>query len=148
MNFKHVVISTDLSPSSLEALGPAILLAHESSAKVTLLHVCEAFGALPHGAPMAPNIEAFDTPERIEAAKLELTKWAGENNAEASVDVIASDQVAEAVAEYVTKVGADLLAVSTHGRTGWRHLILGSVAADILRHSPVPVISFPLKKKG
>ncbi len=148
MKFKHVVISTDLSPASLMALEPAIQLAHDSEAKVTLLHVCEAFDALPHGAPMAPNIEAFDTHERVIAAKKELADWAKVHDAEASVHVIADDNVAEGVSKYVTEVGADLLAVATHGRTGWRHLILGSVAADILRRSPVPVIAFPLPKKG
>ena len=76
MNFKHVVISTDLSPSSLKALEPAIQLADRSDAKVTLLHVCEAFDALPHGAPMSPTIEAFDTDERVVAAKTELSAWA------------------------------------------------------------------------
>jgi nucleotide-binding universal stress UspA family protein len=39
----------------------------------------------------------------------------------------------------------DLVAMSTHGRTGLTHLLLGSVAEQVLRASPVPVLLFPAR---
>ncbi|MFO0802514.1 MAG: universal stress protein [Gemmataceae bacterium] len=38
---------------------------------------------------------------------------------------------------------ADLLCISTHGRTGLAHLLLGSVAKKIIRHAPCPVLTVP-----
>jgi universal stress protein A len=41
--------------------------------------------------------------------------------------------------QMVKSVGADLIVMSTHGRTGLAHLVLGSVAEKIVRHAPCPV---------
>lgn len=46
----------------------------------------------------------------------------------------------ECIIEVAKNIGADLLVVGTHGRTGVAHLLLGSVAESILRHSPCPVL--------
>jgi nucleotide-binding universal stress UspA family protein len=45
-------------------------------------------------------------------------------------------------------VGADLIVVGTHGRTGFAHLVLGSVAERIVRRSPVPVLSVRRTEKS
>ena len=45
------------------------------------------------------------------------------------------------------KWNADIIIVGTHGRTGLEHLLLGSVAEYIVRHSPIPVMVVPLDKK-
>jgi nucleotide-binding universal stress UspA family protein len=42
---------------------------------------------------------------------------------------------------------ADLICVSTHGRTGLAHLLLGSVAEKVVRHAPCPVLIVPSKPK-
>jgi len=49
----------------------------------------------------------------------------------------------EGILRYATSVGADLIVMGTHGRQGLGHLILGSVAADVLRQSDVPVLVVP-----
>jgi nucleotide-binding universal stress UspA family protein len=50
------------------------------------------------------------------------------------------------VVDYAQQNDVDLIAMSTHGRTGFRHLALGSVAEAIIRHATVPVITFPRVK--
>ncbi len=60
--------------------------------------------------------------------------------------VMAAPNVAEAVADYANENDFDLIAISSHGRSGFRRLILGSVAEAILRHSHVPVLVFPRPK--
>ena len=47
------------------------------------------------------------------------------------------------LARYAESEGFDLVAVSTHGHSGFRRLIMGSVAEKILRHVHVPVLVFP-----
>ena len=61
---------------------------------------------------------------------------------------IGSAVVAEAVTQYADTHDVDLIALTTHGRTGIRHLVLGSVAESILRHSHVPVLCFPPSKEA
>jgi nucleotide-binding universal stress UspA family protein len=48
--------------------------------------------------------------------------------------------VADAILEYADAVGADLIAMSTHGRSGVARWLIGSVADRVVRGSPVPVL--------
>lgn len=52
---------------------------------------------------------------------------------------IAVGNAAEAIARYAAEMGFDLVVMGTHGRTGLRHVVMGSVARDVLRLSRVPV---------
>ena len=62
---------------------------------------------------------------------------------EVSVFVNTSRKVDQAVADYAEENDVDLIVLSTHGRSGVRRLLLGSVAEGIIRHSKVPVLSIP-----
>jgi nucleotide-binding universal stress UspA family protein len=52
-------------------------------------------------------------------------------------DGIAWDQIASAARE----LGADLILLATHGRTGLAHALLGSTAERVVRHAPCPVLT-------
>jgi nucleotide-binding universal stress UspA family protein len=52
--------------------------------------------------------------------------------------------VEQGVINYSNKVGADLIAISTHGRTGISHFFAGSIGEDIVNHSSLPVITFKI----
>ncbi|HEX6534981.1 MAG TPA: universal stress protein [Gemmatimonadaceae bacterium] len=68
------------------------------------------------------------------AARLE-SRWG------ISVSVAVEDEpVAPAIAARATAVGADLIVMTTHGRTGFRRAWIGSVADDVVRHAAVPVL--------
>ncbi|MCA9721025.1 MAG: universal stress protein, partial [Gemmatimonadetes bacterium] len=49
----------------------------------------------------------------------------------------------QAIAEYARTHEVDLIAMSSHGRTGFRHLVLGSVSEAVIRHADRPVLVFP-----
>jgi len=49
----------------------------------------------------------------------------------------AAEQILRAIEEYQI----DLVVISTHGLTGWRHMVLGSVAEKVVRLSPIPVLT-------
>lgn len=53
---------------------------------------------------------------------------------------IADHDAADAIISVATKLGAAVIAIGTHGRTGLQHAILGSVAEAVVRRSPVPVL--------
>ena len=145
MKLREILLPTDLSPEALAACRPVAALARESGARITLLHVVEELLAVPYGAPLAPPVAAPDTERRIAEAREALARQREELGAEVEVqtEVRAAPRVAQAVVERAAELGVDLIALSTHGRTGFRHLALGSIAEAVLRRSTVPVLCFP-----
>jgi len=52
----------------------------------------------------------------------------------------------EGIIRFADSIDADLIAMATHGRTGFAHVLAGSVAEDVVRHSRRPVLTFVVKK--
>ena len=142
-----IVLTTDLSEAAERATNPTLELAANLGHEVVLLHVVQELKAAPHGAPLAPPVSPPDTAERLEEMRKELDAKAAELDGDVpvSAEVIGAEDVAKAVAKFAAERGAAFLAVSTHGRSGVRHLVLGSVAEAILRHARTPVVCFPQK---
>ncbi len=147
---KHILVASDLSPESLRPFELVFHMARQWGAKVTLLHVVQDLIVAPHGAPLAPPISSPDLPAEMERAREALGDQRQHlgDGIEIEAEVISSDRIPNAITRYAEEHGVDLIALSTHGRTGWRHLALGSVAEAVLRHSHVPVLTVPRKKEG
>lgn len=145
MQLRHILIATDLSQPSLAACRPVAALARASGARLSVLHVVEELLALPHGAPLAPPVGAADTARRVADAQTALDEQRGAFGPDLRIDceVRSAPRVAEAICARAEELGVDLIALSTHGRTGWRHLALGSIAEAVLRRATVPVLCFP-----
>lgn len=62
-----------------------------------------------------------------------------------NVEIHNSSSEEEGIIEYAEEVGADMIAMATHGRTGFMHLISGSIAEDVVNHAVRPV--WTMKKK-
>ena len=52
--------------------------------------------------------------------------------------------IEKGIIKFSNRIGADLIAISTHGRKGLSHLFEGSVAEDVSNHSMLPVITFKI----
>ncbi len=145
MKTRKILLTTDLSEESLRPFGSVADLARQEGAAIVLLHVVEDLGVAPHGAPLAPRLHSPDVEEEIADArkKLEEIRAGLPADLPVSVEVIPAVDIAQGVSRFAHKEDVDLLALSTHGRTGLRRLVLGSVAEAILRHSEVPVLCFP-----
>lgn len=61
----------------------------------------------------------------------------------ASVEVVVDSRVDWAIVDKARTIGADLIVMGTHGRTGLARAVIGSVADRVLRHSTVPVVFVP-----
>lgn len=146
---KHILVASDLSPESLRPCKTIVDLAAEWGAKVTLLHVVQDLKVAPHGAPLAPALSSPDLEKELKHAQLALEDQRAALDGEVPIEiaVIAAEKIPQAIDHYAEEHGADLIALSTHGRTGWRHLALGSVAEAVIRHSSVPVLTFPRPKE-
>lgn len=61
-----------------------------------------------------------------------------------SVHIYNSQSIESGIIEFSKEVNADLIAIETHGRTGFVHLINGSLVEDIVKHEPKPVLSIKI----
>lgn len=134
---RTVLHPTDFSEHAQVAFEMACALARDYGAQLIILHV----GVPP--TPMVPEaMLAFDlvTFEEKLRADLERVRPAQPGVHPEHRLVIAADPVAEIV-RVARRDGCDLIVMGTRGRTGLRHLLLGSVAERVMRAAPCPVIT-------
>jgi nucleotide-binding universal stress UspA family protein len=147
ISIKHVLCPVDFSEFSRHALGRAIAVARGYGADVTVLHVRpvpSAVPALPYG-PEGPGPFGFEPVDRARALA-ELSRFVGsEHPAGVRVDYEAAESPAvhKEILQQTSRISADLVVMGTHGRSGFDHLLLGSVAEKTLRTSRVPVLVIP-----
>ena len=145
MKISHILIPTDLSEEALRPCEPVTALAKTLGARVTLIHSLPTLSIAPHGAPLAPPLHVGGNDGVRREVEEALGKQRDALDADLQVDVaiLEDEEVAKGIAAYAEKHGVDLIALSTHGRTGLRRLALGSIAEGVLRHAHVPVLCFP-----
>ncbi|MHC4375514.1 MAG: universal stress protein [Planctomycetota bacterium] len=143
-DIRGILLTTDLSSEALRPFSPVLELAKSLGARITALHVVSQLTAIPYGAPLAPPITSPDLPQEVEKAQRSLEEQCSSLGSGVDLDmqVISHESPAKGIVEFARKHEMDLIALSTHGRTGFRRLALGSVADDVLRDSSVPVLSF------
>lgn len=141
MAFQRILIAVDSSEYSMQAAKRGLELAHVLNAKAALLYVVDTTkamgtidgGVLPAQALIILKKEAEQTLDELAAMYNgnELMKFMPEGHP--FEEILATSRTWE----------ADLLVMGTHGRTGLRHLLMGSVAEHVVRHSKVPVMVVP-----
>jgi nucleotide-binding universal stress UspA family protein len=144
MKIAHILIPTDLSGEALRPCLPIAELARTLKARITLLHVIVEFPIAGFAAPGESLTIPSDLDERLAAARALLEKQRPLfEGLDLAIEVVPGLDPAHQVVEFAENNQVDLIAMSTHGRTGFRHLVLGSVAEAVLRRSTVPVVVFP-----
>jgi len=140
--FKRILVPTDGSEITSQAVTTAIELAKSVGAQIFTISVKEPFpySAISEMQPTPPQ-EFFDAQERIAAKRLqavvELAKAAGVNCQAHSIEAL---HPWEAIIDHATNMECDLLVMASHGRRGMSALLLGSETQKVLTHSKVPVL--------
>jgi nucleotide-binding universal stress UspA family protein len=99
-------------------------------------------GVPPPAATALPPVPIFPNAEFEEESRRRLEAVAQEKLAGISHEVfIASGNAAPEILNLAAEQKIDLIVMGTHGRTGVKHFILGSVAEHVVRESPVPVLT-------
>lgn len=147
-----IVLTTDGSPDSLSAVAPTTELARKLRARVLLLTVvCDA--PLPEvtssSLPFSTNAWNRDVEAEVAAARQVLRKVADDVRQqlphEDVEEVVLRGECPDAVIASVAAVrDAEFIAMASHGRTGLRRLLIGSVTEQVIRRSNIPVIVFPV----
>ena len=143
MSYKRILIAVDSSEFSMTAAKKGLELAHQLNAEVALIFVVDVSkalgnidaGLMPETALLILKKEALQTLETLEAMYNgnKLLKFMPEGHP--SDDIIKTSENYE----------ADLIIIGTHGRTGLQHLLIGSVAENVIRKSKIPVMVVPSK---
>lgn len=139
-DIRSILVPVDFSDSSRAGLDLALELAKRFESKVTLLHVWGLpVYAFPEGAMFAPEVVTRLTT----AAQDAVDRWKKEISGR-GIEVSAISTIGTPADEIVerAKTGSfDLVVMGTHGRTGLKHILLGSVAERVVRLAPCPVLT-------
>jgi nucleotide-binding universal stress UspA family protein len=150
---QKILAPTDFSPASALALDAAAILARQFGATVALLYVYDPtllspLYALPGAGTILETVP--QTPEFERSARHEMERLRDQHLAGvAAVEILIKQHAnaAEGICEVAGAAGADLIVLSTHGRTGLAHMLIGSVAERVVRHAPCPVLTLRSKAK-
>jgi nucleotide-binding universal stress UspA family protein len=135
LKFRSILYPTDFSEPSGRAFPLACALARDHKADVLVLHVYPP--PVAHGEVVArrqPNgfhdalwrqLQAFQAPGPAVCVRHRL----------------AEGDAAEEIVRVAREEGCDLIVMGTHGRTGLRRLVMGSVAEEVLREARCPVLT-------
>jgi nucleotide-binding universal stress UspA family protein len=144
LSIKTILVPVDFSEPSRQALIYAIDFAEKFAAHLVLLHVVICHSAFtPEGYAMYD----FSTIEQAwrENAEKEIQRLVKSLNFQQvrfETIVTVATPVAE-ICRMANECGADLVITATHGRTGFKHLLIGSVAEQVVRHAHPPVLVVP-----
>jgi nucleotide-binding universal stress UspA family protein len=141
---KNVLVATDFSEPSNTALDYGRALARTFDASLHVLHVVDNRVFQSMLADAAP-VDYSDLSEELEAAaRRELDATIREDDRRelaAKTVLMRCSGPAQGIVTYATKAGIDLIVMGTHGRGGWSHLLMGSVAEKVVRLAQCPVLT-------
>jgi nucleotide-binding universal stress UspA family protein len=141
----RILVPVDYSACSRAALEHAAVLAKSFGASIDLLYVWEAPAFVAPeamvGAAGTTQTLAQLARDQAEAAMREFADKARSDGIEIAGCRVEQGEPARRIVEIADKEGYDLIAMGTHGRSGFAHLLLGSVAEKVVRRATRPVLT-------
>jgi len=135
-----ILVPTDFSECSLIAFEYGLQLARDFNAELRLVHVIN-----PQAYPFGDEYVALDHVQLMReteyAEQKQMRSMAARAMTRYSVRVIHGSPAVEIC--NAANADADLIVISTHGRTGLGHLLIGSVAEHVVRNAHCPVLVIP-----
>ena len=141
--YTRILVPVDGSAASAQGLDEAIELARHLKARLRLVHVVEPWVMVTPEMMPANVHQLAENIRSVGAALLkECEKKVATAGIEVDVELIESIGVSagECIVEKAKEVKADLIVCGTHGRRGFRRLLMGSDAEYIVRRASVPVL--------
>lgn len=130
---KKIVFATDFSEEATTSFSKSIELLESMNAEIQLLYV------------NVPG-EGFRATDEMEwAVETFLEQAEGNLNRLNDVHYIADKTAEKGILKYAQKVNADMIAITTHGRTGLAHFFEGSITEDLANHADFPILTFQLE---
>lgn len=143
--FKHIVIATDGSAASEHAAQLAVGMARTHGAKLTAVYVVDPYPYLGVGEVNPQGFQAYMAAAQAQAAQAHaqvetLCKQGGEPAVALEVRLVEEVGAASGIVQTAASLGADLIVLGSHGRSGIARMMLGSVSTKVVAESKVPVL--------
>ncbi len=132
VSFEVVAYACDFSEESIETYLKAVSMFDKMGSRLYLIYV------------NLPNDKFKNALEMERLAVNFLTKAEGNLNRMENVYYTSDYTIEDGILNSSIKIGADLIAIPTHGRKGLSHFFQGSVGEDVANHSTLPVITFKI----
>jgi universal stress protein A len=140
LGLRSILVPVDFSSESKKALRYAVSLARQYGAKLTLVNVVERTG-FPDFATYPLTMED-DKVMKSARGRLELlSKQEGLEPKLIEKLLVRQGVPFHEITEAARTLLVDLIVITTHGYTGWKHALIGSTAERVVRHAPCPVLS-------
>lgn len=148
LSVKNVLFATDFSPTSEAAMPYAAAICRRFGSTLHTVHVLSDASLM----MMTGGVDYVSMGTIYEDAHAEAKERLDQFSARVEGiphrNYVRHGQVWKSLSSIIHENEVDLVVVGTHGRTGLGRLLLGSVAEDILRHSPCPVLTVGPKVSG
>lgn len=138
IDLKRILVSTDFSETSQAALRYGVELARRFRARLYLLHVPPDPGEAAEAEYPIGIFDIMQNDAHDRLLHLLTDAEASELRPECAMRLGAP---ADEIVKYATEHEIDLIVLGTHGRKGVARLVLGSVAENVVRHAPCPVLT-------
>jgi len=132
LDFENGVFASDFSDESIAPYLNARMTFKKLGAKMHLVYV------------NAPDGNFKSSTEIDKRVSLFLKKADGDLDNLNNVHVVSDYSIEKGILNFANTIGADLIAVATHGRKGLAHFFEGSISEDIANHSTLPVMTFKI----
>jgi nucleotide-binding universal stress UspA family protein len=144
--FKRILCPTDFSKPAAAALKSAEEVCRHFGAELLVAHVIPPVPG-PHSYQDPPVASSFDVPLyqqelAIYAEKILKDLVSHQVSPEVRTrDLVTTGEAAPEILRIADKEQVDLIVIASHGLTGWRRLVFGSVAEKVVRQAPCPVLT-------
>lgn len=148
IEFKHVLCPVDLSASSDRSLAHAVALAGWYGARLTVLHVAPTFDPVNVRGDLGDPVRVVNPMPREQVVEDVRRAMDLPARAPDAVLVAEAGDASTVIVDHALSTRADLIVMGTHGRRGFKRLLLGSVTETVLREAPCPVLTVPPSAHG
>jgi nucleotide-binding universal stress UspA family protein len=153
MGIRRILVPIDYSENSKVALAYGAELATSFGASLDIVHVWDRPTYVTDAVMVQRPGEAHKPIGELirENAQKDMNEFMASVTLPSGVPTqtrLLSGEPASTLVTELKKGEHDLVVLSTHGRTGFAHLLLGSIAEKLVRLSPVPVLTVPLAGRG
>ena len=138
-----ILAAIDGSELSIDAADYAVLIAKQNNAQLIALHVIRSEEAYQYASNLTEVVTPTSVESMVQTVKQDSQKWfdiieqkSNANNVQVKTDIMVSpNSTAGTIVDYAEREGIDLIVMGTRGRSGFKKLLLGSTASDVIAYA-------------
>ena len=139
---KKILIAIDNGPSSEKIATLGFQLSQQLNAEIALVSIADTTVLMTEGTVTPEELAGVIKNDFKKSQQLLIDKVFKTNKIKSFIE---QGSPYEEILKVAKDWNADLIVLGTHGRTGFAHLLMGSVAEKVLRHSTLPLFIIPTK---